>query len=341
MQGGLMAPAPAPLGLDLDVLAALLAVDPSLAEQLAQLAPGAAPSAGPSRLAALLAADPALRALLPAAPGAPQGSTNVDDQQVAPSPISAGPRMSNWLCPPLKHISVQASKSGLPDGAATQVSYDVWGRAVSDPAAERAADAAENAQPLALTRSSDQDAEAAREAEVARLRAEQRAWWDAELAKARQQTHGHVAVPVRFLIKGLPASWPCAVFPDLLCRLEAGEPVMPCMFSDCQVLWQGSLVWEGCDGGMGTAQVDLSHTPGAPQADEAHPVLHHAAVDMAQEPLRAGLENQWQMKDEIFNYRERIEWRQSFVGRPAARRYPPSKQMAASSWPRMHPLSRS
>ncbi len=72
----------------------------------------------------------------------------------------------------------------------------MWGRPVSDPEAERAADAAENAQPLATTRRDAAGTAAAREEEVARLRAEQRAWWDAELAKAREQTQGHAARPV-------------------------------------------------------------------------------------------------------------------------------------------------
>ncbi len=77
------------------------------------------------------------------------------------------------------------------------MSYDVWGRPVTDPEAERAADAAENARPLATTQRSAPDTAATREAETVRLRAEQRAWWDAELAKARAQTHGHAARPVR------------------------------------------------------------------------------------------------------------------------------------------------
>lgn len=72
----------------------------------------------------------------------------------------------------------------------------MWGRPVTDPEAERAAEAAENAQPLDTTRRDVASTAAAREAEVARLRAEQRAWWDAELAKAREQTHGHAARPV-------------------------------------------------------------------------------------------------------------------------------------------------
>lgn len=87
-------------------------------------------------------------------------------------------------------------RKGLAVGHA-QVSYDVWGRPVSDPEAERAADAAENAAPLDAARRDPAAAAAAREAEVVRLRAEQRAWWDAELAKARAQAQGHVARPVR------------------------------------------------------------------------------------------------------------------------------------------------
>ena len=93
-------------------------------------------------------------------------------------------------------------------GLVVQVSYDVWGRPVTDAEAERAADAAENARPLAVTQRSAADTAAAREAETARLRAEQRAWWDAELAKARAQSQGHAARPVRTLQHPLTARNP-------------------------------------------------------------------------------------------------------------------------------------
>ena len=61
---------------------------------------------------------------------------------------------------------------------------------MTDPAQEAAADAAENAAPLVLARNAPQRSEEEREAEVARARAEQRSWWDAELERARRQTHG-------------------------------------------------------------------------------------------------------------------------------------------------------
>ncbi len=96
--------------------------------------------------------------------------------------------------PSLAALLAAGQGQGLDPGGAA---YDVWGRPVTDPAAEAAADAAEDAAPLATVRNAAAEAAAIREGEVARLRAEQRAWWDAELAKAAAETAGHLAQPVR------------------------------------------------------------------------------------------------------------------------------------------------
>lgn len=66
----------------------------------------------------------------------------------------------------------------------------MWGRPVTDPAREAAEDAAENAAPLLVARNSPQRSQEEREAEITRARAEQRAWWDAELERARKETQG-------------------------------------------------------------------------------------------------------------------------------------------------------
>ncbi len=76
--------------------------------------------------------------------------------------------------------------------------YDVFGRPVTDPAREGAADAAENALPLLLARNTPQRSQEERDANNVRARAEQRAWWDSELEKARKETHGGPR-PVRCL----------------------------------------------------------------------------------------------------------------------------------------------
>ncbi len=70
-------------------------------------------------------------------------------------------------------------------------------------------------------------------------------------------------------------------------------------------------------------QVDLSHKPGTPEAGEAHAVHHHTAVDMAAEKLLADdLDaSHWRVKEEILNWRERIQWKHAFgEGQPASRR---------------------
>ena len=84
-------------------------------------------------------------------------------------------------------MSGPAASEGL-SGSGPQ--FDVWGRPVTDPAREAAADAAEDAGPLLLTRNAPQQAAAERNEAVARARAEQRSWWDAELERARRETHG-------------------------------------------------------------------------------------------------------------------------------------------------------
>jgi len=68
-------------------------------------------------------------------------------------------------------------------------------------------------------------------------------------------------------------------------------------------------------------QVDFSRKPGEKDGSkEAHPVEHHVAMDMAQERLRTDLDTEWNVADEIANYRERMEWKTHFtIGRPARR----------------------
>lgn len=61
---------------------------------------------------------------------------------------------------------------------------------MTDPAREAAADAAENGAALLLARNAPAQSEAEREEAVARARAEQRSWWDAELERARREAHG-------------------------------------------------------------------------------------------------------------------------------------------------------
>ena len=66
----------------------------------------------------------------------------------------------------------------------------MYGRPVTDPLQEAATDAAENAAPLLLGRNTPRRSQEERDAANVRARAEQRAWWDAELEKARRETHG-------------------------------------------------------------------------------------------------------------------------------------------------------
>ena len=85
------------------------------------------------------------------------------------------------------------------DLGGSEAQYDVWGRPVTSPAREAAEDAAENAAPLLVARNSPQRSQEEREAEIAQARAEQRAWWDAELERARKETQGGPR-PVRLSI---------------------------------------------------------------------------------------------------------------------------------------------
>lgn len=68
--------------------------------------------------------------------------------------------------------------------------FDVYGRPVTDPLQQAAADAAENGLPLLLGRNTPKRSQEERDALNVRARAVQRAWWDAELEKARKETHG-------------------------------------------------------------------------------------------------------------------------------------------------------
>ena len=95
----------------------------------------------------------------------------------------------------LKHCNGCAG-AGDVGGAGPQ--YDVYGRPVTDPLQEAAADAAENARPLLLGRNKPKRSQAERDAANTQARAEQRAWWDSELEKARRETRGGPR-PVRVL----------------------------------------------------------------------------------------------------------------------------------------------
>lgn len=128
--------------------------------------------------------------------------------------------------PSLAALLAAGQGMGLDPGGAA---YDVWGRPVTNPAAEAAADAAEDAAPLATVRNAEAEAAAVRHAEIARLRAEQRAWWDSELAKAAAETAGHLAQPVRGLFRlslTLPprlTPWRMAISWNLLLAFTQGE----------------------------------------------------------------------------------------------------------------------
>ncbi len=74
--------------------------------------------------------------------------------------------------------------------------YDVFGRPVTDPLQDAATDAAENAAPLLLGRNTPKRSREEQDAANVRARAEQRAWWDSELEKARRETHGGGPRPV-------------------------------------------------------------------------------------------------------------------------------------------------
>ena len=67
-------------------------------------------------------------------------------------------------------------------------------------------------------------------------------------------------------------------------------------------------------------QVDFSHKAGAPAASEAHPVQHHVAMDMATEGLQGPDDGHWDVKGEVLDYVERMEWKHD-LGATSARRY--------------------
>lgn len=67
-------------------------------------------------------------------------------------------------------------------------------------------------------------------------------------------------------------------------------------------------------------QVDFSHKVGAPAGAEAHPVQHHVAMDMATEGLQAWDGAHWNVRGEVLDYVERMEWKHN-LGSGSARRY--------------------
>lgn len=66
-------------------------------------------------------------------------------------------------------------------------------------------------------------------------------------------------------------------------------------------------------------QVDFSHRAGVPTASEAHLVERHVATDMALERSAADKLGHWDVKGEVFNYLERMEWRNNMESLPARR----------------------
>ena len=67
-------------------------------------------------------------------------------------------------------------------------------------------------------------------------------------------------------------------------------------------------------------QVDFSHKAGAPAASEAHPVQHHVAMDMATESLQGRDGAHWDVRGEVLDYVERMEWKHD-LGATSARRF--------------------
>ena len=91
----------------------------------------------------------------------------------------------------------------------------MYGRPVTDPLQEAATDAAENAAPLLLGRNTPRRSQEERDAANVRARAEQRAWWDAELEKARKETHGGPK----------PVITQCSPFAShMLCKMPSRHP---------------------------------------------------------------------------------------------------------------------
>ena len=66
-------------------------------------------------------------------------------------------------------------------------------------------------------------------------------------------------------------------------------------------------------------QVDFSHRAGAPSATEAHPVRIHVATDLAEVGLSAHGGERWDVRSEVFNYEERMEWKKELGAMPARR----------------------
>ena len=118
----------------------------------------------------------------------------------------------------LKHCDCCA---GAMDIGGSGPQYDVYGRPVTDPLQEAAADVAENARPLLVGRIAPQRSQEERDTANAQARAEQRAWWDAELEKARRETHGGPR-PVN--------TWHPPQGPDMLCWETVCAPTQHC---DC------------------------------------------------------------------------------------------------------------
>ena len=65
--------------------------------------------------------------------------------------------------------------------------------------------------------------------------------------------------------------------------------------------------------------MDFSHKAREPTASEAHPVQFHVATDLAQEGMAADDSAHWDVKSEVFNYVERMEWKHELGAMPARR----------------------
>ena len=86
------------------------------------------------------------------------------------------------------------------------------------------------------------------------------------------------------------------------------------------------------------AQVDFSHKAGAPLASEAHPVRTHVATDLAQVGLSTDEDERWNVRSEVFNYEERMEWKKELGAMPA-RRYMSSTLQIRPLWSSMQQVS--
>lgn len=63
----------------------------------------------------------------------------------------------------------------------------------------------------------------------------------------------------------------------------------------------------------------------------------HVATDLAQEGLSANEGERWDVRSEVFNYEERMEWKKELGAMPA-RRWMPSTRQIRPSWSSMRQL---